>query len=185
MSFDFRERMVRPSHGGAREAGKPKQGAVGRDEMMMGPRKCRVIWRQIPVVEILVCRRAVLPVGPGLGTCDSMFWSAVLLRLAVSEKESGSRAASGRSRLVGRSGRLSKRGRRDLGSGGNRRVNTPVLQRQEGLQPTFMLPKQVRIRRPGLQLGPCAWNKGWGLRHSFNCSIDLCTQDGRLLQDIL
>lgn len=139
--------MVRPSHGGARGAGRPKQGAVGRDEMMMGPMKCRVIWRQIPVVEILVCRRVVLPVGPGLATWDSVFWSAVLLRLAALKKESGSRAASGRSRLVGRPGRLSKRGRRDLDSGGSQRVNTPVLRQQEGLQPTFMLPKQVRTRR--------------------------------------
>lgn len=140
--------MVRPSHGGAREAGRPKQGAVGRDEMMMGPMKCRVIWRQIPVVKILVQRRLVLPVGPGLATCDSVFRSAVLLRLAaLLKKESGSRAASGRSKLVGRPGRLSKRGRRDLGSGGSRRVNTPVLRWQEGLQPTFMLPKKVRTRR--------------------------------------
>lgn len=62
--------------------------------MMMGPRKCRVIWRQIPVVKILLCRRAVLPAGIALGTLDSVFWSALLLRLAVLEKESGSRAAS-------------------------------------------------------------------------------------------
>lgn len=68
----------------------------------MGPRKCRVVWRQIPVLKMLLCRRAVLPAGLGLWTLDSVFWSAVFLRLAVLRKESGLRATSG-SEQVGRS----------------------------------------------------------------------------------
>lgn len=67
------------------------------------------------MVKILSCRRAVLPAGLGLWTLDLVFWSAVLLRLGMLKKESVRLASSSRvrSRLVGRSGRLSKRGRRD------------------------------------------------------------------------
>lgn len=61
-----------------------------------------MIWRQMPVAKILLCRRAVLPAGLGLETWDCVFWSALFLRLAVLKKESGSRAASG-SQQAGRS----------------------------------------------------------------------------------
>ena len=87
---------------------------------MMGPRKRRVIWQQVPVVKILLYCRAVLPAEFGLWTCDLVLGSALFLRLAVVKEESRrSQAREQRrgseqvGRLVGRSGRLSKRGRRD------------------------------------------------------------------------
>lgn len=82
--------------------------------MMMGPRKRRVIWQQVPVVKITV----------ELSGCPSCRVWALDLRLGARVRsvlapccvQEGVRLASSvgfASRLVGRSGRLSKRGRRD------------------------------------------------------------------------